>query len=107
MSSEEELIADFLPVIRTQASIEIQAIVLEWDGVHKRTQKWQKVCELSKHADEEAIQKSMNKSLNDERFFSVCPECKTQNLKGATVRIDEDGHRVCMSCALSNHGIVF
>ncbi len=107
MPADEELIAECLRTIRTDSSIEVQAITLHWEGVHKQIRKWQTVCDLPSNAREEVIQQRLEEALLDRRFFSVCPECKVRQLNGTMMSIGEEVPRVCMSCAQSNHGVLF
>lgn len=101
-TEEEELVRDFTRVRETSASIVVEVMVVDWPSPSEPRGTWAEAATIPISSDRSEIERARTVVLRDQRYFRRCKECGERQLKGHMWATD-----VCMSCAESEHGIIF
>lgn len=97
-----ELIQDMTRVIESPEAVVLEVAEVHWLQPHSPFIVWHPVVVLPPECSPVRIEAARKSLLHRKRFFALCAECGLRNIKGHM-----DSGSLCMSCAESNHGMVY
>jgi len=100
--NDEEVIANFIRIKRTETAVKVYVRQIYWNGPHRPIAVWTLASELDSNSNDVDIDRVVHTILSDRRYFRVCVECKKRKPVGW---MHDD--RICQSCAEKNHGVVY
>lgn len=100
--SDIELFRDMTRVIESPEAVVLEVAEVHWLQPHSLFIVWHPVVVLQPSSSPVRIEAARKSLLHRKRFFALCAECGLRNIKGHM-----DSGALCMSCAKSNHGMVY
>lgn len=75
---------------------------IEWPSPHTPKSRWVTACDFGPDATEHDVEVTIQKLLDDARFFGVCTRCGEKNPVGWM-----HSQTICQSCAERHLGVVY
>ena len=93
--------SDEVVVQRGGNYVAVYVLSLGWDGPHTPVYTYKLVKQLPAGVSEQEIEKAVEKTKNNKKYFGTCEAC------GSRVMIGYMLFGCCHACAPSQHGVVF
>jgi len=98
--SDTDLIADFMRIRNSGATVILEVATVRWSGPHTPRLKWTKYRSWGSVKRAEVFE-AQKDALNDSRFFGVCARCHMKFNRGHMPSDD-----TCMGCAERDLGMI-
>jgi len=100
--NDKEVLKELVRTIKSDMGIKIQVCWITWPHPHEPKSHWHTVEILPVNSPAKTIRERKQALLENEKYFTICKECKERNPIGWMNVSD-----YCDGCAQLNHGIVF
>ncbi|MHB9132347.1 MAG: hypothetical protein ACYDBB_14830 [Armatimonadota bacterium] len=102
MTTDEELISEFMRERLEDGMTILEVAVVRWDGPHTPYLHWRKLRTWRRPPTPEMIETAQQKAFANPKFFQRCEHCH-ERCNAGHMCIDD----ICQGCAERDFGIVF